>query len=222
MWWSRLMTRNHPERLDEALKRSGRFDVHVEFFDATHAQAVALFKHFYPVSDSPKEDEVDEKAEAALDDLAHDFANKVFSADKLPDGSDLPIAMAAIQGYLLQHKNRPRRAVEQVQAWIQAIWEAKKKEVERMMKEAEEAAKEEAKKEIEAKEAEAARKAEEEVKKEAEKEEAKKPEEEQASAGPGQIAATPAANTDAQPATEIKKDAVSRPTLELPLTPVSP
>jgi chaperone BCS1 len=43
--------RNHPERLDPALGRAGRFDVRVPFFDATPAQAHALYEHFYPLSE---------------------------------------------------------------------------------------------------------------------------------------------------------------------------
>lgn len=41
-------TTNHVERLDPALSRPGRMDVHVEFGLATRWQAAALFKAFYP------------------------------------------------------------------------------------------------------------------------------------------------------------------------------
>ncbi|ORY24988.1 P-loop containing nucleoside triphosphate hydrolase protein, partial [Naematelia encephala] len=46
-----IASTNHPERLDPALSRAGRFDVHLAFFHASRAQARALFLHFYPLED---------------------------------------------------------------------------------------------------------------------------------------------------------------------------
>lgn len=46
-----LASSNHPEKLDEALKRPGRFDVHVEFKNAVRSQVIDLYKHFYPLSE---------------------------------------------------------------------------------------------------------------------------------------------------------------------------
>ena len=43
--------RNHPERLDPALIRAGRFDVKIQFTNAVPAQAQDLFQHFFPLED---------------------------------------------------------------------------------------------------------------------------------------------------------------------------
>ncbi|WVF70017.1 hypothetical protein IAT40_004803 [Kwoniella sp. CBS 6097] len=98
-------TTNHPERLDSALSRPGRFDVQLAFDDATPCQAADLFKHFFPLSkfselsaSSPldaaaekmgeSDDDKVEKAKAKLnlleseeelDNLAQKFANDIFS-----------------------------------------------------------------------------------------------------------------------------------------------
>lgn len=42
-----MLTTNHRERLDPALIRNGRVDVHVEFADATTEQMRGLFSQFY-------------------------------------------------------------------------------------------------------------------------------------------------------------------------------
>ncbi|KAG1056142.1 hypothetical protein G6F43_001936 [Rhizopus delemar] len=92
------MTTNHIENLDEALIRPGRIDVRVWFGNATRSQAEELFTKFYPnlPQNSP---------------LPHLFASKI------------PIetfSMAHLQGFLMGHKQRPERAVELVDTWIEA------------------------------------------------------------------------------------------------------
>ena len=47
-----ILTTNHRERLDPALIRNGRVDVHIEFTDATREQMVALFRQFYPEAEA--------------------------------------------------------------------------------------------------------------------------------------------------------------------------
>lgn len=42
------MTTNHIEKLDPALLRPGRADVHVELNNASEKQMRGLFKKFYP------------------------------------------------------------------------------------------------------------------------------------------------------------------------------
>lgn len=43
-----ILTTNYRERLDSALIRNGRVDVHIEFTDADDAQIHAMFQRFYP------------------------------------------------------------------------------------------------------------------------------------------------------------------------------
>merc|ERR1712226_1222667 len=43
-----ILTTNFRERLDPALIRSGRVDVHIEFTNATDEQILAFFSRFYP------------------------------------------------------------------------------------------------------------------------------------------------------------------------------
>jgi SpoVK/Ycf46/Vps4 family AAA+-type ATPase len=38
---------NHPDKLDPALRRPGRFDVKISFSHATTTQATTIFQHFY-------------------------------------------------------------------------------------------------------------------------------------------------------------------------------
>jgi mitochondrial chaperone BCS1 len=52
-------TTNHLERLDPALSRPGRMDVWIEFKNATKWQAEALFKNFFPSSDTDEAEETD-------------------------------------------------------------------------------------------------------------------------------------------------------------------
>ena len=44
------MTTNHRERLNPALIRNGRADVHVEFMHACDEQIAGMFARFYPFS----------------------------------------------------------------------------------------------------------------------------------------------------------------------------
>ncbi|WVW82980.1 hypothetical protein I302_104996 [Kwoniella bestiolae CBS 10118] len=46
-----VATTNHPNRLDPALSRAGRFDVKLEFKHAIPQQARELYLHFYPLED---------------------------------------------------------------------------------------------------------------------------------------------------------------------------
>jgi chaperone BCS1 len=46
--WIVFMTTNHPERVDPALTRPGRADIHLEFGYATAEQAAGMFRAFFP------------------------------------------------------------------------------------------------------------------------------------------------------------------------------
>jgi chaperone BCS1 len=82
-----FMTTNHIARLDEALIRPGRCDVHVEFRRATADQAARMFLSFFPESER-----------------AFEFA----------DGS-VGLTMAEIQQHLLVHRGSEEDAVVEMQ-----------------------------------------------------------------------------------------------------------
>ena len=163
------MRRNHPERLDPALIRAGRFDVKIQFNNAFPSQARDLFQHFFPLEDflfanqesstTPKRrsttvnasfdekspDQADPVIESEgkklletglkhegdkasfginsqlqLDDLAAQFVDGIFpsgQSDAVGGQTGLEVSMAALQGYLLKHKDNPFQAVEAAAEW---------------------------------------------------------------------------------------------------------
>ncbi|KAJ9114791.1 hypothetical protein QFC24_007110 [Naganishia onofrii] len=145
-----FMTTNHIEKLDHALIRPGRADIHVEFKNASKAICRDLFKVFYPVtgefpvkyarsSDVPlsfsavNEKEAGQLTEKDIGSLADAFMTA------LPEGEFSP---AQIQGTRLPlsclgyKKVYPGEAVDAVPAWI----EEKRKEKADAEKKKEEAA----------------------------------------------------------------------------------
>jgi chaperone BCS1 len=85
-----FMTTNHKERLDPALLRPGRADVHVNLNYASEKQIKQLFERFFP--------EAQDKSE--------DFSNK------------LPVyklSMAKVQGHLLKYREDPQVCIEKAQ-----------------------------------------------------------------------------------------------------------
>lgn len=121
--------------MDPALARAGRFDVRVPFHNAVASQAKALFLHFYPLDDFLQIDHEDlvsrEKgslgitSQQDLEQLADDFTEAIFpTRDSLETASEMAppeISMAALQGYLLQYKEDPKQAAENVSAWKQSL-----------------------------------------------------------------------------------------------------
>lgn len=113
---------NHPDQLDEALRRPGRFDVHVPFGFAAHQQAVNLFKHFYPPMPSsepglkPSNNALNGVTKDAidLDSLATRFADKIVE-------SNIKLSIAAMQAYLLLYKKDACMAVKKVDDWINSM-----------------------------------------------------------------------------------------------------
>ncbi|KAJ9095324.1 hypothetical protein QFC21_005690 [Naganishia friedmannii] len=139
-----FMTTNHIEKLDPALIRPGRADIHVEFKNASKSMCRDLFKVFYPVtgeypvkyarsSDLPlsfsvsNEKEIGQLTQKDIDSFADAFAAA------LPEGEFSP---AQIQGMLMMHRVYPGEALDAVPAWI----EAKRKEKVDAEKKKEEAA----------------------------------------------------------------------------------
>lgn len=77
-----VMTTNHPERLDPALIRPGRADVHLELGPVPASVAADLFRRFFPGEDA----------------LAERFAETLGTRRVTP---------AALQGWLLRHAQDP-------------------------------------------------------------------------------------------------------------------
>ncbi|KAJ8591411.1 P-loop containing nucleoside triphosphate hydrolase protein [Rhizopogon salebrosus TDB-379] len=170
-------TTNHIERLDPALSRPGRMDVWVNFTHATKWQAEGIFKCFFPskpvgAAAAPPATELSETenidasqknlplpkrkvpshAIPVLDETEISELAKRF-ADAIPENE---LSVAALQGYLLKNKVRPRECVQEVPQWVideRATREKLKKEkAEREAKEKKEAEEKE-RKEQEEKEA---------------------------------------------------------------------
>lgn len=139
-----IMTTNKPEALDEALIRPGRVDVQVAFKNATSQQASELFFRMYEEV-SPRQPVRDDgaackKAAAAeKDDVADRPATNTAPSrtrqggvvtvdqvraiaakfgEQIPDGALSP---AEIQGFLLNRKKDPRKALEDVTGWVEAL-----------------------------------------------------------------------------------------------------
>lgn len=83
-----FMTTNHKEKLDPALLRPGRADVHVKLNHASDKQMKGLFLRFFP-----------EKG----DDMAQQFANQ------LPV---FKLSMAKLQGHMLKYRENAELCVE--------------------------------------------------------------------------------------------------------------
>lgn len=117
-----LASSNHPEKLDDALKRPGRLDVHMEFHNAIPSQAVALYKHFFPIDEYGPID-VEEKATSALgcfeDESDIDEQADAFSKVIFDTGAE--VSMAALQGFLLKYKKDPKKAVREAGDWAAGI-----------------------------------------------------------------------------------------------------
>lgn len=90
-----FMTTNHMEKLDPALLRPGRADVHVKLDYATSNQIRKMYQRFYP--DTKKE-------------LVEEFVEKV------PENK---LSMAKLQGHFLRNKNMPEKAIKNVEDLIE-------------------------------------------------------------------------------------------------------
>ncbi|KAL1938219.1 hypothetical protein VTO73DRAFT_11863 [Trametes versicolor] len=185
-------TTNHIERLDPALSRPGRMDVWVNFKHATKWQAQGIFKCFFPARSSgaptagaPAESSAAagpagadatvsaaniavskrKRAAHAIPLLSEDEISELAKrfADAIPENE---LSVAALQGYLLRNKTRPRECVDEVPAWVISEREMREK----------------LKKEKEEREAKEKKEAEEKARKEKEEADAKEKEEKAAAA----------------------------------------
>ncbi|KAJ7230524.1 P-loop containing nucleoside triphosphate hydrolase protein [Mycena pura] len=173
-------TTNHIERLDPALSRPGRMDVWVNFANATKWQAEGIFKCFFPSAEKASADKAAEEAKAIIQAaLPTDASQKniplprrktskhvvpLLSEAEISElakrfGAAIPedeLSVAALQGYLLKNKTRPRECVDEVDEWViqerETREKLKKEKAEREAKEKKEA-EEKAQKEKEEKEA---------------------------------------------------------------------
>lgn len=126
------MTTNHIEKLDPALIRDGRADLHIEFKLASRPVMAELFHRMFdsygndlepvlvPVKDpdtgrikynleKPRVDSEDFDADG-LKEMSQTFANAV------PDNRFSP---AEIQGFLLRYKRHPKKALDAVKEWVE-------------------------------------------------------------------------------------------------------
>ncbi|GAB0137469.1 hypothetical protein EsDP_00005733 [Epichloe bromicola] len=134
-----IMTTNKPESLDDALIRPGRIDVQVAFKNASSHQAGELFYRMYeevsppkPVSgdgsDSAKavgEDKRDRPSKMTtpygeLLDVTMDEVKSISEefGKRIPEGVFSP---AEIQGFLLKRKKDPRKALEDLESWVEGL-----------------------------------------------------------------------------------------------------
>lgn len=82
-----VMSTNHKERLDPALIRPGRCDMHVELSNASFSMIERLFLKFFPKENN----------------LADEFAKS------LPEGK---VSMAKLQGHFLKYRNSSQEALD--------------------------------------------------------------------------------------------------------------
>lgn len=113
-----VLTTNHREKLDPALVRCGRVDMHIEFEDAKHEQMELMFRQFYP---------------SAPASLSQDFASGL--AKMLGENT---VSCAQLQHFFIQMRKVP--AAEAATLFAKVIEEAEAHG--KMKKEKEVAAKE--------------------------------------------------------------------------------
>ncbi|CAZ80202.1 unnamed protein product [Tuber melanosporum] len=112
-----ILTTNHPEKLDAALIRPGRVDMKIEFKLAGEEAIAGLFMRILKEKEAKRAAEERAAKEKHLLELVAKFTQT------MPQEVFSP---AEVQGYLLQHKNRPERAVECAEKWVCDRIEARK------------------------------------------------------------------------------------------------
>ncbi|KAF9068383.1 P-loop containing nucleoside triphosphate hydrolase protein [Rhodocollybia butyracea] len=190
-------TTNHIERLDPALSRPGRCDVWVNFTNATKWQAEGIFKCFFPskpanpvsssssasssssslstITDASQQNlpGIRRKSNHSIPLLSEDEISVLAKsfAEAIPEDE---LSVAALQGYLLKNKTRPKECVEEVAEWVIQERETREKlKKEKAEKEAKEKKEAEEKEKKEKEEKEAKEKEEKEIKEKLERKEAR-------------------------------------------------
>eukprot|EP00347_Sterkiella_histriomuscorum_P005490 403356416 len=105
-----IMTTNHRERLDPALLRPGRADLHFELNYASENQMKNLLKKFYP---------------DATDRQAQDFA------DQLPE---FKLSMAKLQGHFLKYRDNLDEAIGQAKLLLEIDQQIKDMSIEEWLR----------------------------------------------------------------------------------------
>jgi chaperone BCS1 len=114
-----IITTNHVERLDGALIRPSWVDKQVAFRLADKDIIAQLFCNVYSHSNDDVADEgVQVEDDDIVEQLAADFADKV---------PQLEFSPAEILSFLLENRQSPGMAVENVQQWTIRMREEKKK-----------------------------------------------------------------------------------------------
>jgi SpoVK/Ycf46/Vps4 family AAA+-type ATPase len=123
-----IMTTNKPEKLDEALVRSGRISVRVAFEKATREQARDIFMRMYWHEEERSETYRSEPAveataeeHAGLQALAQQFS------ELIPDHLFSP---ADLQDFLLMRRKDPQRAIDELEEWKATTMEERAKKAE--------------------------------------------------------------------------------------------
>lgn len=99
-----IMTTNHRSRLDSALIRPGRIDIQIELGYAGKETVYQIFRELY-------KELCGKKDSVYISQLAEEFSRIV------PPNRFTP---AEIQGFLMSYKGKPDRALENIQAWLDA------------------------------------------------------------------------------------------------------
>jgi chaperone BCS1 len=107
-----ILTTNFKEKLDEALVRCGRVDLHVEFKHCLPEQMEAMFAAFYPQPEGG-EDEGEGEGEEPLQPARVRFREALVS---VLEGAEMPdISTASLQHYfIMQRKSTWREAIANV------------------------------------------------------------------------------------------------------------
>ncbi|KAI5837398.1 BCS1 N terminal-domain-containing protein [Morchella snyderi] len=108
-----ILTTNHPEKLDPALIRPGRVDMKIHFTLAGKDAVGGLFERMF---EDYSHSYSDSTSKQRLKEMTAEFVELI---------PDLTFSPAEIQGYLLQHKNRPERALERTERWVKEKLEAR-------------------------------------------------------------------------------------------------